>query len=97
MNIHGLPNRGDSPGEANPVQRQHVQVRSADDRANLPSPSASGDLLRTRSPEVQRLAAELSELPEVRPDKVASATERLASGYYLTTEAAEQTAGRLTR
>lgn len=49
----------------------------------------------TASSEVLRLAEELNRIPETRQRLVTRAVERYESGYYLTQEAAELTADRL--
>jgi hypothetical protein len=77
------------------VQRQHPQASRTGQRFDTAAPQAAGHLQHARSPEVLRLAQKLHRIPEVREHKVAMAAERLAAGYYLTKQAAEETAGRL--
>jgi hypothetical protein len=77
------------------VQRQHPQASRTSQRFDTAASPAADHLQHARSPEVLRLAQELRRRPEVREHKVAMAAERLAAGYYLTKQAAEETAGRL--
>ena len=51
----------------------------------------------TRSRAMLELAAKLKQVPEVREEVVARVMKRMATGYYLSKEAAEETAEVLTR
>jgi hypothetical protein len=69
---------------------------------SAPTPDASSRLAATGSPpadsshvpsvELQLLVAQVQQAPDVRPDVLARVAQRLASGYYLSRDAAEQTA-----
>jgi hypothetical protein len=45
-----------------------------------------------RSPELLEMLARVKHAPEVRPEVLQRAAQRLASGYYLSRQAAEETA-----
>lgn len=93
MHIHGLPN--------GPAGRTFdVQHKNATRELQSGEGQESKDLaVRTdaeHSMSFLRLAEELNRIPEIREQLVARARDRYASGYYLTQEAAEQTADRMT-
>ena len=98
MNIRGISNDGNHASDTNRVRHESNASPSA--QAHGAAPSTSGGELRNaatlaRSPEVARLAEQVRRSPEVRPEQVARAQQRLSSGYYLTQEAADQTADKL--
>ena len=78
------------PGQ---VPTRQVQVPPGNSRepasARTGQPGASGHI---RSAELQQLADELQRTPEVRAEAVNRARERVESGYYRSTEAAQKTA-----
>lgn len=88
-----------------PLENQHLgnkDLSQLREHASKSEPSQvtsrSGNVGRadevrhTKSPEIQRLAARIQQVPEVREDLVSQAAARLSSGEYLSRNAAEQTA-----
>jgi hypothetical protein len=96
MKIGGVPNNNDASTGSSQVRRQAGKADARSVSVNTPASSSMNESLKTESTELARLAAELKRIPEVREQQVIEATERFESGYYLTQEAAEQTADRLT-
>lgn len=94
MQIPGLP----SKPQSQEIPQAPRQVTSPEPHGQGITPARIDDQSsssHTRSAEMIRLAAELSRTPDIREDKVAQAAERVASGYYLTRDAAEATAEQL--
>lgn len=58
--------------------------------ATGPTPHAVSS--HVRSPELLEMLARVNHAPEVRPEVLQRAAQRLASGYYLSRQAAEETA-----
>ena len=73
----GRPDEAAAGGE--PIRRGEPQA--------LPDAS-----VHVPSPELLELMARVEQAPEVRPEVLERVAQRLASGFYLTREAAEQTA-----
>jgi hypothetical protein len=97
MQIGGIPNENNASSGSSQVRRQATKPDTRPVSTNTPATSSnSNDALRTQLNEIARLAAELKRIPEVRDEQVTAAMERYESGYYLTQEAAERTADRLT-
>jgi hypothetical protein len=57
--------------------------------------AAAADSAHVASAELQALLARVRQAPDVRPEVVARVAQRLASGYYLSRDAAAQTADAL--
>ncbi len=78
-----------------PVAQPEETTGTADAsrRTSAPSQPPSDASSHVRSAELLQLLAQVKQPPEVRPDVLARVAERLASGHYLTRDAAEQTAG----
>jgi len=95
MQIRGLSNENNPPGDVGRIRRDTNANESVPTSKSKRVVEASGDSTLARSPEITRLAADLQRTPELRDDVIVRASQRLASGYYLTQEAAEATADRL--
>mgnify|MGYP001548677078 CR=1 FL=1 len=93
MHIHGLPNG--AAGRTCDVQQKNAtrDVPSGEEQKST-DPAIRTDAEHSMS--FLRLAEELNRIPEIREQLVARASERYASGFYLTQEAAERTADRMT-
>lgn len=94
MHIHGLPN--EPPRRPDELQQRAPSTdRLAADNSRANQAVVRSDSEHSTSTEIVRLAETLSRIPEVREDRVAEAAARYEAGYYLTQEAAEQTADKL--
>ena len=93
MHLHGIPN-GQS-GRAYELQQKVAATDKVDEDRRAGEAHVRKDSKHSVTSEVIRLADTLRRIPDVREEVVARASERYASGYYLTQEAAEQTADRL--
>ena len=76
-------------GNARPEGRTGGSVTRIDSSHELNRASRSGT---SRTGDVASLADQVSQFPEVRDNVVAEATNRLASGWYLTDSAADEAA-----
>ncbi|MCA9168574.1 MAG: flagellar biosynthesis anti-sigma factor FlgM [Planctomycetales bacterium] len=96
MHIRGLSRDGNHANDAGRVRHESNNAAAAGNGASSPNGEVkNSEATLARSPEIARLAEKVRRSPEVRPEQVARAQQRLASGYYLTQEAAEQTADKL--
>ncbi|MBM4132013.1 hypothetical protein FJ250_13465 [bacterium] len=82
---------GAQPGAADPAGQPAVAPTAAD-KAEI-SDAARRLVDLKAAVDVGRAA--LAELPDVRPEKVAAARERLATGFYHSAEVRQTVAGRL--
>lgn len=95
MHIHGLPQT--TPPSA-PTRGHQKAIRPEAGTHGTLKPnvwSDGGDRNTADTTAIDRLAAKLEGTPEVRAELVAQAFQRMQSGYYLTQDAAEQTADKL--
>jgi hypothetical protein len=77
----------DRLAKANPVDKADQQALGPQQISTQHTPSRA----------MLQLAAKLKQVPEIREEVLARVMKRMASGYYLSTEAAEETAEVLTR
>ena len=83
MEIRGIPNQ--HRHDITTSRPAHTNQKSSEKGRKIPSDAAV----------VARLAESLSRLPAIRDDLVEVVAKRLASGEYLTNEAAQRTAGEI--
>ncbi|MCC6419038.1 MAG: hypothetical protein IT429_12455 [Gemmataceae bacterium] len=74
---------------AQPEARQAADAHQAEGVASTTPNQAS---THVPSAQLAGLLDQVRQTPAVRPDRLREVAERLASGYYLTPEAAQQTA-----
>ena len=93
MDVRG-PAGNQHLGPQNLSQLREHATKPEPSQVTSRSGSVAGDeeLRHIRSPEIERLAARIQQLPEVREDLVNQALTRLSSGEYGSRNAAEQTA-----
>ena len=83
MEIRGIPNQ--QSHDITMSRPSNTNHRGSDKGRKIPGDAAV----------VARLAEKLSRLPEIREELVEVVAQRLASGEYLTKEAAQKTAGEI--
>jgi len=88
-----VQNRGVGQPGASGVNRTDSRPARSEKAASASEDGSS----HVPSAELKSLLKDLRDIPEVRPEKLADAAAKIASGYYLTPEAASKTAEAILR
>lgn len=94
MQINPIP-----PSQSSSVSRSDQPKKAADSTEQTGTGNSSPEQFKVElqhlSHELQHLLQQLNQHPEVREDRVQEVIERIQSGYYLTEEAALETAQKI--